>query len=73
MDIVVDSWFFIQAEHRTMAVFILAVIVNNYNTGQVKILNRNKNEWCQDDECGKESAHIICLSVWLAMDQHIHS
>ena len=24
-----------QAEHRTMAVFILAVIVNSYNTGQV--------------------------------------
>lgn len=25
-----------QAEHRTMAVFILAVIVNSYNTGQVR-------------------------------------
>lgn len=25
----------LQAEHRTMAVFILAVIVNSYNTGQV--------------------------------------
>lgn len=24
-----------QAEHRTMTAFILAVIVNNYNTGQV--------------------------------------
>lgn len=27
----------LQAEHRTMAVFILAVIVNNYNTGQVRL------------------------------------
>ena len=26
----------LQAEHRTMAVFILAVIVNSYNTGQVR-------------------------------------
>lgn len=25
----------LQAEHRTMTAFILAVIVNNYNTGQV--------------------------------------
>lgn len=24
-----------KAEHRTMTAFILAVIVNNYNTGQV--------------------------------------
>lgn len=28
----------LQAEHRTMAVFILAVIVNNYTTGQVRML-----------------------------------
>lgn len=28
-------FFWLQAEHRTMAVFILAVIVNSYNTGQV--------------------------------------
>lgn len=26
-----------QAEHRTMTAFILAVIVNNYNTGQVSV------------------------------------
>lgn len=26
-----------QAEHRTMTAFILAVIVNNYNTGQVRV------------------------------------
>ena len=25
----------VKAEHRTMTAFILAVIVNNYNTGQV--------------------------------------
>ncbi|XP_067315543.1 regulatory-associated protein of mTOR isoform X3 [Pseudorasbora parva] len=30
-----------QAEHRTMAVFILAVIVNNYNTGQEACLQGN--------------------------------
>lgn len=28
-----------QAEHRTMAVFILAVIVNSYNTGQVSLVH----------------------------------
>lgn len=27
-----------QAEHRTMTAFILAVIVNSYNTGQVSVL-----------------------------------
>lgn len=26
-----------QAEHRTMTAFILAVIVNSYNTGQVSV------------------------------------
>lgn len=30
----------LQAEHRTMAVFILAVIVNSYNTGQVRVCVR---------------------------------
>lgn len=29
-----------QAEHRTMTAFILAVIVNNYNTGQVSVPGR---------------------------------
>uniref|UniRef100_A0A8C1SRG2 Regulatory-associated protein of mTOR n=1 Tax=Cyprinus carpio TaxID=7962 RepID=A0A8C1SRG2_CYPCA len=32
---------FMPAEHRTMAVFILAVIVNNYNTGQEACLQGN--------------------------------
>ena len=33
----VKGWCFVvfQAEHRTMAVFILAIIVNSYTTGQV--------------------------------------
>lgn len=34
--------FFPQAEHRTMAVFILAVIVNSYNTGQVRTCVRER-------------------------------
>lgn len=29
---------FFQAEHRTMTAFILAVIVNSYNTGQVSVV-----------------------------------
>lgn len=72
MDIVVDSWFFIQAEHRTMAVFILAVIVNNYNTGQVKILNRNKNRW-RSRWWVWQRIGTYYLSVWLTSNGSSHT
>uniref|UniRef100_A0AAQ4R5Y1 Regulatory-associated protein of mTOR n=1 Tax=Gasterosteus aculeatus aculeatus TaxID=481459 RepID=A0AAQ4R5Y1_GASAC len=45
LSVLADSYmpFFslLQAEHRTMAVFILAVIVNSYNTGQEACLQGN--------------------------------
>ncbi|XP_035381513.1 regulatory-associated protein of mTOR isoform X5 [Electrophorus electricus] len=37
---------YMPAEHRTMAVFILAVIVNNYNTGQEACLQGNLISIC---------------------------
>uniref|UniRef100_A0A672MHD3 Regulatory-associated protein of mTOR n=1 Tax=Sinocyclocheilus grahami TaxID=75366 RepID=A0A672MHD3_SINGR len=39
LSVLADSY--MPAEHRTMAVFILAVIVNNYNTGQEACLQGN--------------------------------
>ncbi|XP_077965063.1 regulatory-associated protein of mTOR isoform X2 [Gasterosteus aculeatus] len=41
MPVSVHRGYNIEAEHRTMAVFILAVIVNSYNTGQEACLQGN--------------------------------
>lgn len=49
----------LQAEHRTMAVFILAVIVNSYNTGQV---------W--ECVCMCEHVWIFCGQMFYFVWQH---
>ncbi|MEQ2223462.1 hypothetical protein ILYODFUR_036930, partial [Ilyodon furcidens] len=44
LSVLADSY--MPAEYRTMAVFILAVIVNSYNTGQVRT-GLNLRVWLQ--------------------------
>ncbi|XP_056315847.1 regulatory-associated protein of mTOR isoform X1 [Danio aesculapii] len=54
---------YMPAEHRTMAVFILAVIVNNYNTGQEACLQGNLIAICLEQ---LNDTHPL-LRQWVAI------
>ncbi|KAI7808149.1 putative regulatory-associated protein of mTOR, partial [Triplophysa rosa] len=64
---------YMPAEHRTMAVFILAVIVNNYNTGQEACLQGNLIAICleqlNDPHPLLRQWVAICLGrIWQSFD-----